>query len=149
MSYVKHMRSMIGHQQLLLAGANIIILDGSERVLLQHRTDGSWGLPGGLLEPGESLEQTALREVKEETNIDIHELTHLAVFSGAEYTFILSNNDEINVITSLYYTKKWSGEIINNPEEGQTLEFFDINHLPDNMDAEYINYLQYYQDRMK
>ncbi|WP_252120459.1 NUDIX hydrolase [Symbiopectobacterium purcellii] len=143
------MRSMIGHQLLLLAGANIIVLDGSKRVLLQHRTDGSWGLPGGLLEPGESLEQTALREVKEETNIDIHELTHLAVFSGPEYTFTLANNDKINVITSLYFTNKWSGEIINNIEEGLSLDFFDIKKLPKNMDAEYVNYIHYYQKKMQ
>ncbi|CAI0711870.1 NUDIX domain-containing protein [Serratia proteamaculans] len=147
MSYVKQIRSMIGHQLLLLAGANVIILDKNQHVLLQHRTDGSWGLPGGLLEPGESLEQTALREVKEETNIDIHELHHLNVFSGPEYTFTLKNKDEINVITSLYYSENWSGEIINDPKEGQALDFFSLCKLPDNMDDEYVHYLKYYLDR--
>jgi 8-oxo-dGTP pyrophosphatase MutT (NUDIX family) len=138
---------MIGHQLLLLAGANVIILDKHQHVLLQLRTDGSWGLPGGLLEPGESLEQTAIREVKEETNIDIHELHHLNVFSGPEYTFTLKNKDVINVITSLYYSADWSGEIINDPEEGQALEFFSLNNLPDTMDDEYLHYLRYYLER--
>lgn len=147
MSYVKHIRSMIGHQLLLLAGANVIILDKHQDVLLQHRTDGSWGLPGGLLEPGESLEQTAIREVKEETNIDIHELHHLNVFSGPEYTFTLKNKDVINVITSLYYSVDWSGEIINDPEEGRALDFFSLNNLPDTMDDEYLHYLRYYRER--
>lgn len=147
MSYVKHIRSMIGHQLLLLAGANVIILDKRQYVLLQHRTDGSWGLPGGLLEPGESLEQTAIREVKEETNIDIHKLHHLNVFSGPEYTFTLKNKDVINVITSLYYAESWSGEIINDPKEGRALGFFSLYDLPDNMDDEYLHYLNYYRER--
>lgn len=147
MSYVKHIRSMIGHQLLLLAGANVIILDKHQCVLLQHRMDGSWGLPGGLLEPGESLEQTAIREVKEETNIDVHELHHLKVFSGPEYTFTLKNKDIINVITSLYYAKKWSGEIINDPEEGKALEFFSLYELPGNMGDEYLRYMKYYRER--
>ncbi|MDE8559260.1 NUDIX hydrolase [Pantoea vagans] len=147
MSYVKHIRSMIGHQLLLLAGANVIILDKHQNVLLQLRTDGSWGLPGGLLEPGESLEQTAIREVKEETNIDIHKLHHLKVFSGPEYTFTLKNKDVINVITSLYYSADWSGEIINDPEEGLALEFFSLNNLPESMDEEYLYYLRYYRER--
>lgn len=93
------------------------------------------------------MEQTAIREVKEETNIDIHELHHLNVFSGPEYTFTLKNKDVINVITSLYYSADWSGEIINDPEEGQALEFFSLNNLPDTMDDEYLHYLRYYLER--
>lgn len=95
MSYVSEMRSIIGHRMLLLAGANVIIVRDDVYILLQQRTDSTWGLPGGLLEPGESLEQTAMREVKEETNLNIHSLTFLKIFSGPEYSFTLQNKDEI------------------------------------------------------
>ncbi|WP_313377453.1 MULTISPECIES: NUDIX hydrolase [unclassified Pantoea] len=144
MSYVSEMRTLVGHRMLLLVGANVIILDDKQRILLQQRLDGSWGLPGGLMEPGESLEQTAVREVKEETNIDIDELHFLKVFSGKEFTFTLNNNDEINVVTALYWSKKWHGSLINDKSEGLSLAFFTTDDMPDNMSEEYQLYLRYF-----
>lgn len=64
MSYVSEIRSIIGHKMLLLAGANVILARDDDFMLLQQRKDGSWGLPGGLLEPGESLEETAYVLIK-------------------------------------------------------------------------------------
>lgn len=138
------MRSIIGHQLLLLAGANVIILNSDRQILLQQREDASWGLPGGLLEPGESLEQTAIREVKEETNLDVHALHFLKVFSGADYTFVLPNEDEINVITALYYTESWSGEMRVDAVEGVALAFFSPEQLPSPINDEYLTYLNYF-----
>ncbi|WP_036625244.1 NUDIX hydrolase [Pantoea sp. AS-PWVM4] len=149
MSYVQLMRSLIGHRLLLLAGSNVILTDPRQRILLQLRLDGSWGLPGGLLEPGESLEETAVREVKEETNLDVLQLTLLGVFSGPEYTFTLRNKDEINVITALFWSRNWSGEMINDPEEGQELAFFSPKELPDNMSEEYRGYIRYYLEQLQ
>ncbi|MGP2462865.1 NUDIX hydrolase [Pantoea ananatis] len=144
MDYVSEMRSIIGHRMLLLAGANVIIVRNDGKLLLQQRKDSTWGLPGGLLEPGESLEQTALREVKEETNIDIHCLHFLKVFSGQNYSFILHNRDEINVITALYFTDSWSGELVNDSREGLALEFFSARKLPSPMNNEYLTYINYF-----
>lgn len=144
MDYVQQMRSMIGHRLLLLAGSNVVLTDQNQRILLQHRRGGTWGLPGGLLEPGESLEETAIREVKEETNLDIHNLTLLGVFSGPEYTFTLHNQDKINVVTSLFWSGDWTGEMVNDSEEGLELAFFSPNDLPDNMDKEYQVYISHY-----
>ncbi|EPR6890716.1 NUDIX hydrolase [Klebsiella variicola] len=149
MNYVQQMRSLIGHRLLLLAGSNVIITDACHQILLQLRRDGTWGLPGGLLEPGESLEQTAVREVKEETNLDVRNLLLFGIFSGPEYTFKLRNKDEINVITSLYWASDWSGVMVNDPSEGQELAFFAPEDLPSNMDEEYRIYIRHYLGHKK
>jgi 8-oxo-dGTP pyrophosphatase MutT (NUDIX family) len=48
------------------------VMDGTREVLLCGRsTDGLWALPKGTPEPGETLEQTALREVREETGVEV------------------------------------------------------------------------------
>ena len=55
-------------QQVTSAGG--VILNGDSRVLILHRRqEGTWVLPKGRVEPGESLRETALREVREETGL--------------------------------------------------------------------------------
>ncbi|MGE6515924.1 NUDIX domain-containing protein [Lysinibacillus sphaericus] len=67
--YIKTMRQMIGHETLLTIGCGAIIEDDIGRILLQKRTDNNiWGIPGGILEIGETFEETVKREVFEETN---------------------------------------------------------------------------------
>ena len=63
-------------------GTTAVVVDDQGRVLLQRRSDdGLWGLPGGWLDPGETPEQGVVREVREETGLDIEVLRLAAVFS--------------------------------------------------------------------
>ena len=59
---------------LLQDGAAAIILNSKNQILLQSRADrDKWGLPGGCQELGERFEDTIIREIKEETNLDVNE----------------------------------------------------------------------------
>lgn len=88
MSYVQELRSLIGHRPLIIAGAAVLIFDQQHRLLLQHRKDNhQWGLIGGSLEIGESLEQTARREVFEETGLELDQLEWFGVFSGQDLIY--------------------------------------------------------------
>ena len=59
-----------------VVGVGAIILDG-DKILLEKRKNspgkGKWSVPGGLVELGERIEQAAIREVKEETGLDVYE----------------------------------------------------------------------------
>ena len=48
-----------------------VCLDEQNRVLLQKHPDRPWNIPGGQPEPGETYEQTVIREVYEETNVRV------------------------------------------------------------------------------
>ena len=48
-----------------------LIIINENKVLLVKQTEGHWGFPKGHVEQGETEVQTAIREVKEETNIDV------------------------------------------------------------------------------
>ncbi|MFR2535207.1 MAG: NUDIX domain-containing protein [Clostridia bacterium] len=66
-------------------GAAIILVNSKQEILLQSRADrDKWGLPGGCQELKETFEQTIIREVKEETNLDIKKenLKLVGVISG-------------------------------------------------------------------
>jgi 8-oxo-dGTP pyrophosphatase MutT (NUDIX family) len=61
----------------LVVAASAVVTDDKGRILLQKRSDsGLWALPGGGMEMTDSLPGTAVREVKEETGLDV-EITGL------------------------------------------------------------------------
>jgi ADP-ribose pyrophosphatase YjhB (NUDIX family) len=59
-----------------------VIFDGRGRLLLQQRSDGGqWGLPGGSVEIGESVHDAVIREVREETGLQVTVLRLIGVYS--------------------------------------------------------------------
>ncbi len=119
---------------LLQDGAAAIIINDCGQILLQSRADrDKWGLPGGCQELGERLQDTIIREVKEETNLDIKEedLELLTIVSGKTRRNDYPNGDVVINNTALYFVKNYSGEL-KWDTESKEMKFFDINHLPTN-----------------
>lgn len=122
------------HFVLLQSGASAIIVNENNEILLQHRSDNDkWGLPGGCQELGERFEDTIIREVKEETNLDIEEsnLELIGVISGKGRKGIYPNGDMVFNNSVLYLVKKWSGKI-KADSESKELKFFPLDKLPNN-----------------
>ncbi|MGL4107577.1 NUDIX hydrolase [Clostridium sp. LP20] len=135
MDYIKYLRGYVGHKPVILNGTSVIILDSRNRVLLQKRTypQRNWGLPGGIMEMGESMEETGIREVFEETGLMVRRLTLLNVYSGKDFYMKLPNDDEFYLVNSVYYTREYSGELEVDSFEGTELKYFQLNKLPDYM----------------
>ena len=119
---------------LLQDGAAAIITNKEGKILLQNRTDKDlWGLPGGCQELGESFKDTIIREIKEETNLDIEEqdLELIDIVSGKSRKNSYSNGDVVINNTVLYYVKQYTGNL-KWDEESKEMKFFDLNNLPQN-----------------
>jgi len=65
----------------------VVICDG--KILLEKRRNdpgkGKWSIPGGLVELGEGTEETVIREVKEETGLDVEKPEHLDVVDNIDF----------------------------------------------------------------
>ena len=119
---------------LLKDGAAAIIVNENGQILLQSRADrDKWGLPGGCQELGERFEDTVIREIKEETNLDVKEedLELIAVVSGESRRNEYPNGDVVINNTILYCVKKYSGEL-KWDSESKEMKFFDLDNLPQN-----------------
>lgn len=87
-----------------MKGAAVVILDDKDRLLLLKRSmksgwmPGKWGLPGGKVESGETSEEGAARETKEETGLIVSGLELLPSFSAKE--------------VDIYRADSYSGEVV-------------------------------------
>ena len=122
----------IGHQFVLLQdGAAAIIVNAEGQLLLQKRRDNDeWGLPGSCQEVGESFSEVIIREVKEETNLEIDHLQLIDVVSGMSRKNAYPNGDVVINNTVLYYIDQYHGEL-KWDEESKELRFFDLEQLPE------------------
>lgn len=103
MDYIETLRSKVGHMKVIMASTSVCIYNEKREVLLQLRSDtGTWGLPGGYMELGESIKETAIREVFEEMNVCLEEefLKLRGVFSSFETTY--ANGDEVQTVCILF-----------------------------------------------
>ena len=146
-NYIRFIRELVGDAFIMLLSTSVIIVNEFNEVLLQKRSDNLlWGLPGGLLEIEESIEEGAIREVKEETNLDVELTKFLGVFCNPMMTW--RETDKAKVYCFSFVGKVKSGELKINDSESLEFRYFSYDNLPvihskDNLDS--IN--AYYQNK--
>ena len=111
---------------LLVAAAALVDVDG--RVLVQQRPEGKamaglWEFPGGKVEEGESLEQSLIRELREELDIDVTEAC-LAPFTFASHAY-----EDFRLLMPLFVCRVWQGTL--RPREGQAIEWLRPMRMAD------------------
>ena len=111
-------------------GVGLVIRNMNGNILLERRSDNSlWGLPGGRVEPGESLLQTALREAEEETGLTIAVTRLLGVYSGPEDHIVIYPDAVVQLVDILLEASIVSGDLICSSESIE-LRFFQLGRFP-------------------
>lgn len=139
-------------ENIIKVGLGIIIRDGN-KILLGHRCDnyrdtggiyepGSWTIPGGKQEYNETMLEGAIREVKEETNLDISELS---IFGATDDIQPTKHYVTIQIIAN-----KFKGELKNmEPTKHSEWKWFDIDNLPEKIYSPSKKFLDAYLKEME
>ncbi|MDV6373332.1 NUDIX domain-containing protein [Deinococcus arenicola] len=130
-NHLGDLRKLVGHRPLHAPGSNVLVTDKQGRLLLlRHGGTGKWTVPGGSLEPGETFEACARRELFEETGLSAATLEPLEMLCGPDYRFTYLHGDVVDNVSVLYRAQGVSGELI--PQEGEVLEvgWFGVDELP-------------------
>jgi len=126
-------RKTAGPDTRVRIGAGVVIRDQRGWILLEKRRDCAlWGLPGGRIEPGESVREAALREVKEETGLTVGVARLIGVYSeplGRIVTFP-DNGDVVHLVDVVLEATSVSGTPLCS-DESEDVQFFDPSALPE------------------
>jgi len=129
--YIMELRKLIGSRPIIMCGANVVLLDKDNRILMHHRRDNdTWGLPGGVMELGESLEETAIREVQEEVGFICKNIKLFNVYSGKALYYKYQDGNEVYNVSATYIAKEYSGELVIDKDEGKDARFFSVEDMP-------------------
>jgi len=119
--YMRALRAKIGNDLIVMPSVTVLTFDDDGRVLLVLHAEGNvWVAPGGQIEPGEAPATAAIREVREETDLDVDLVRVLGVYGGPEFEVAYDNGDRISYVMTVFEGKVRGGTA--RPDGSETLD---------------------------
>jgi 8-oxo-dGTP pyrophosphatase MutT (NUDIX family) len=128
--FVRELRAVVGAQHLLwLPSVNAIVIDDADRVLLHRRSDdGAWSVLSGILDPGEEPAAGVVREVQEETGVQVIPEAITSVTVSPPLTH--GNGDCSQYLEVCFRCRPVAGEARVNDDESLEVGWFALDGLP-------------------
>lgn len=131
MDYLQTLRSKIGSRKIILAYVTALIVNERSELLWQKRGDFEWwGLPGGVLELGESFSQACVREAWEETGFHVEPVRAIGLYSGPQFDVRYPNGDEVQQFTLALECRVVGGDGRVDGQEARAQAFFAPSAFP-------------------
>lgn len=132
--YFHALRERVGSDLLMLCGASGVVINAQGEVLLQLRSDnGNWGLPGGALDPGEQPADAVVREILEETGVQVLPERLTGVYSGPDMFFSYPDGNQVAVTSICFRCRPIGGEPKVNDDESLEVRYFPLDQLPEGL----------------
>jgi ADP-ribose pyrophosphatase YjhB (NUDIX family) len=108
----------------LVPAASAVVVDDAGRILLHRRTDNAlWSIPGGAMEVGESIAETVVREVKEETGLDVEPERVVGIYSNPRHVVEYADG-EVRQQFSVCFACRLVGGQVATGDESSEVGFF-------------------------
>jgi 8-oxo-dGTP pyrophosphatase MutT (NUDIX family) len=115
----------------IVPAVTAVVADDRGRVLLIHRVDnGRWALPGGQVEVGERVAETVVREVREETGIEVEVLGLTGVYSDPKHV-IAYDDGEVRQQFALSFRARPVGGSLRDSDESSEVRWLAPADLDD------------------
>ena len=115
----------------IAVAVSAFVLDEYGQLLMIRRTDNDlYSIPGGQLELGETLTQTAVRELKEETGIDIEVTGLIGIYSNPEHV-IAYDDGEVRQEFSICFRARPTGGELRTSNESKEVHWVEQDLLPE------------------
>ena len=132
LDYIRSLRAKIGNMKILVPGVRTLILDDQGRLLMERqKLFGSWALPHGCVDVGESALAAAIRETAEEVGVRILRGDLFGVYTDPKYSVVYPNGDEVQTFTIAVLAHEWEGTPRPDGDEVAEVGFFALDALPE------------------
>jgi 8-oxo-dGTP diphosphatase len=130
--YVRDLRAVVGQRRLILVGAAAVIRDQAGQVLLVRRSDtGEWALPAGIMELGEVIADTLVREVREETGLEVEPMRLTGLYTDPSMqNMTYPHGDQVQVVNVTFECRVLGGQICPDGTETLDVVYFPPDALP-------------------
>ncbi len=138
----------------VVPAASAVVTDEDGRLLMAKRTDNDlWTIPGGTMKPGETIAETAVRETKEETGIDVEVVSLVGIYSNPQHVVEYSDGEVRQQFSVCFVCRPIGGELATSDETSEVgyfspdeIEAMDVHpsirlriqHFLDNRDKPYL-----------
>jgi 8-oxo-dGTP pyrophosphatase MutT (NUDIX family) len=130
-NYLQSLREKIGTTLLQLPSVAAVVHDEAGRILLQRSIHNEWSLPAGTIGLGESPAQALVREVWEETGLQVLPVKVLGIFGGYNgFRHTYPNGDEVEYTCIVFACNVVGGDLGGRGDETIKLQYFDFEKMP-------------------
>ncbi len=113
----------------LVPSVTAVVVNEDGELLLVHKTDNNlWALPGGGMDLGEYMANAAVREVREETGLDVEVTGLVGIYSNPGHV-IAYDDGEVRQQCSLCFTTRLLGGELRTSDETRSVRFVPVHEL--------------------
>ncbi|MEQ1911575.1 MAG: NUDIX domain-containing protein [Vicinamibacterales bacterium] len=121
--YYRALRERVGPELLLIPAVSALVRDAEGRLLVHQRPDGTWSLPAGAIEPGETPAQAVVRETLEETGLLVVPERVAAVVGGESCRVRNRDGHEIEYLVTVFECWISGGTLLHTSDETVAVMF--------------------------